>query len=155
MSKTHYVYFIEAGKFKNSPVKIGVTTDIESRILSLQTGNPHELKCKALIQCKSRKEAYKLESYLHSRLRRFRLVGEWFKSEYFNLKIVLNDYVSKDVKVKSNDEYTKCRLPILTIRGLQRDIKALKVEIKDLKTENDSLVDQLNNVDSRDSWLFE
>lgn len=154
MSKTHYVYFIEAGSFRKSPVKIGVTIDIDARIKNLQTGNPYPLKCKALIECKSRKEAYNLESYLHHRLKRFRLEGEWFKSEYFNLKKLLGEYVRERVKVKATDEYMKERLPMSSVGSLHRDVKKLKVEIENLKVENDNLTDQLNNTDNSDSWMF-
>jgi len=40
---------------------------------------------------------------LHSRLRKLRIRGEWFRPGYFNLKEILNSYSRKKLKVKAAD----------------------------------------------------
>lgn len=146
MERTHYVYFINAGSITKPPVKIGVTTDVDARITSLQTGNPHKLTCKALIECESRAEAYKLESYLHYKLRRFNLIGEWFKSEYFNLKDVLSEYFKFKSPTRSNDNYKGRELALSTFKSMHQELKELRNKNEELEAENDHLRDELENV---------
>jgi len=150
----YYVYFIEAGNRKNPPVKIGVTTNVENRIASLQTGNPYSLKCKALITCSSRGEAYGLESYLHYRLRKLRLNGEWFRSEYFKLKEILNDYgKKKDQKYRTKrlifENYNDLR-----IKRMKKKFSRLLEENQKLRDENDNLLDQLESKEDLNSWMY-
>ena len=128
--KDHFVYFVQAGNYKNSPVKIGVTHDIDKRILTLQTGNPYKLKCNALIHCESESEAYSLEGYLHKKLKSSRMCGEWFKSDYFNLKEILKSYSVENRGSESKSNYKDGVHETITIRKLMREVKELKSELK-------------------------
>jgi len=65
------VYFIQAGE--DGPIKIGHTSNVPSRLKSLQTG--HAAKLKVLGQCEGDK---KLEKSLHHKFAEHRLTGEWF-----------------------------------------------------------------------------
>ena len=65
-----YVYIIQSGKTKKSPVKIGMSDDPEKRIKQLQTGNPQVLRIIISIKCNSRKRAFELERTLHRMLSR-------------------------------------------------------------------------------------
>ncbi len=99
MSETSYgVYFIYCGEKQTSPVKIGVTTDIERRIVELQTGNPYKLICKALIPCDDKTQAYHLESFFHKQFKKNRMMGEWFKIYSFNMKELLNRFNGRQSK---------------------------------------------------------
>jgi hypothetical protein len=145
----YYVYFIEAGNHKKSPVKIGVTTNIERRIYSLQVGNPYKLKCKALIFCIDKADAFKLESYLHYRLKDHKINGEWFRSEYFKLSEILESYDIKSdqkhsIKKSFLQDYTSLKL-----RRMSRELNFLRSENEELKAENDSLIDQINSYELR------
>jgi hypothetical protein len=63
-------YFIRAGG-DGSPVKIGVSSNVGSRLASLQTACPHELEVLFILGGNHEKAFHK---YLH----RFRMKGEWF-----------------------------------------------------------------------------
>lgn len=80
------VYFIYCDERNNSPVKIGVTSDIENRISALQTGNPYQLFCKAFIPCVNKDQAYRLESFFHRQFKKNRMIGEWFRLHHFDMK---------------------------------------------------------------------
>lgn len=80
------VYLIQAGG-KKGAVKIGVAKDVHRRLSQLQTGNHLPLNLIAFIPCENRSEAEKLERWLHYKLRRFNIQGEWF-SKKVNLKYV-------------------------------------------------------------------
>lgn len=131
MPKEKYkVYFIRAGKNKQSPVKIGVTKDIELRLRHLQTGNPHRLKVVSLIECSSKEDAYKLELRLHKALRKQRLCGEWFRchAEGWNLNTILSSFESDNEtsinKVKYLDKDAQ-------IKSLKKEVKALEEQIEE------------------------
>lgn len=76
---SEYVYFIEASNNeRRSYVKIGVSNNIESRMRDLQCGNHLRLFLMAKIKAKDRVDVFKIESVLHSKLRRFNSAGEWY-----------------------------------------------------------------------------
>ncbi len=67
-----WLYFVGAGG--SSPVKIGITTNIDSRLSSIQNGNPFRLRYEAVIPGDR-----ELEEALHEALAPFRMQGEWFR----------------------------------------------------------------------------
>lgn len=71
------------GAYENNdyPVKVGVTSNLDSRLCQLNTGNPYLMEVKATIGALTKREALKLESRLHAALDEFRLTGEWFKPQ--------------------------------------------------------------------------
>lgn len=70
--KDTFVYFITEGRY----VKIGVSNSIESRIKSIQTGNPNVVSCVTKWKCKG--HPYKLEKKLHKYYESHMIRGEWF-----------------------------------------------------------------------------
>lgn len=66
---TSFVYFIEAGDC----VKIGKSTDVQSRITTLQTASQHTLKLVGLMAGGAREERR-----LHAAFSEYRTNGEWF-----------------------------------------------------------------------------
>jgi len=75
-----YVYFIRQGAGNGKgPIKIGMASNLERRLNTLQTGNPVELNFIACIPCDSREEARELERKLHDFFRGSKIRGEWFK----------------------------------------------------------------------------
>jgi len=72
--KGSYCYFI--GNRKRKVVKIGRTTNIYTRLKSIQTGYPYNLKILGYIETKRPK---KTEKKMHQYYRRYNLRGEWFK----------------------------------------------------------------------------
>lgn len=69
-----YVYVIQA--HAESPIKIGLATDVRHRMGELQTGNPYPLRL-LYVFCGS----FEAEQALHRRFAAFRMCGEWFSSE--------------------------------------------------------------------------
>lgn len=66
------VYIVSCGDL----IKIGVTNDIDKRVKTLQTGNPFPIVVEFVEQ---KRQAYKIESYLHRMFEQYRVQGEWFK----------------------------------------------------------------------------
>jgi hypothetical protein len=135
------VYFIQAGK-NGSPVKIGVTSDLDERMRTLQTANPYPLTCKAAIPCFDKAVAYKLESYLHRSLHKHRMQGEWFKNNFGNLKKLVAKYEAMKhesfpviaTDFKDNKERLVC--------DLQKENKKLRYENKKLNDEIEQMLDE-------------
>lgn len=90
MSAIYYVYLIKSDKH----TKIGVAKNPSARIKELQTGNQFELKMIATIPMQSQKEAYSLESFLHSYYSKHRSRGEWFLLNNIKIKKALDKYHS-------------------------------------------------------------
>ena len=80
MSKTtHYVYLIQSGDMKISPVKVGYSKNPEARLKQLQTGNPVELKLIMKLICDDENHARNLEKSLHEMLSTQNVYLEWYK----------------------------------------------------------------------------
>lgn len=67
----HCVYFIQG--VDGGPIKIGTSTDVESRLRTLQCASPVKLRVVGVVS-----GGVGLESQLHRRLALHRLHGEWF-----------------------------------------------------------------------------
>jgi hypothetical protein len=70
--RTAKVYLIRQGE--SGPIKIGTSTDVESRLASLQTANPEPLHLLRTFDGDER-----IERAIHGRFAHLRLRGEWFK----------------------------------------------------------------------------
>lgn len=57
-------------------IKIGIAKDVESRIASLQTGNPYELE---LLACFDFRDASFIEKALHQKCDENHVRGEWYR----------------------------------------------------------------------------
>lgn len=66
-----YVYLIKC----NDYIKIGISEDVQSRLLYLQTGNPFRLSLLESHECKN---AHSIEKKIHDELSSKRVLGEWF-----------------------------------------------------------------------------
>lgn len=71
LERQEFIYFIQEGT--SGFIKIGITTDIESRIKALQTGNPRKLRCIANFR-----GSHIYEQKLHIKFNSSRYNGEWF-----------------------------------------------------------------------------
>jgi hypothetical protein len=77
---TEYLYLIRC---REEAFKIGIASDVRSRIASLQTGNPYKLE---LAACYSFPSAEVVERALHMKFDGVRMVGEWFNLDTEQLK---------------------------------------------------------------------
>ena len=67
-----HLYVLRCG----DKLKIGITNDIESRLSSLQTGNPEQI---VLEYIEERLNPRKAEKWLHTQFAYCRIKGEWFQ----------------------------------------------------------------------------
>lgn len=74
-----YVYLI--GHSHLPFVKIGKTSNINKRLMELQTSSPYKLEVILLLKDKDKK----LENYLHKTFSEYRLRGEWFDDIVINI----------------------------------------------------------------------
>ncbi len=74
--KADHLYIISCGNDDNKIYKIGVTSNIENRIKSLQTGNPQLITLEWIDE---RLKPTLAEKYLHRVFQKYRQEGEWFK----------------------------------------------------------------------------
>ncbi len=81
---SYYVYFIQAENKPFSPIKIGVTNNLDKRLGALQTGNHDELNILGVQKFRSQDAMFDQERYLHRRFKKYNVHGEWFK---FNLPL--------------------------------------------------------------------
>ena len=88
--KKCFVYLIQSGNKKNSPVKIGMANNPHDRIKQLQTGNPVLLRLRLTVECSSREHAMKVEKLLHRELKNRNIINEWFSVSETNLLKTLN-----------------------------------------------------------------
>jgi hypothetical protein len=72
---TCYLYAI--GRLEG-PVKVGVSSSVNGRLSSIQTGCPFQIRLIHAVKCDSRAQAFSYESAFHSALADERLSGEWF-----------------------------------------------------------------------------
>jgi len=72
-----FVYFVRAGN--RGAIKIGVASNVERRLETLQTGNAFKLHVLATIPCDNRGHALTLEARFHKFFARQRIRGEWFQ----------------------------------------------------------------------------
>lgn len=77
-----WVYFIQEGE--NGHVKVGVSDDVDSRLLSLQTSNPRPLRLVAKLGCSSRRHAFDIEGVIHKKMYSYNVNGEWFANRILN-----------------------------------------------------------------------
>jgi hypothetical protein len=79
-NKIHYLYVIASieDNMPVAPCKIGITSNLPSRLSGLQTGSAKKLEIISAIPIPGRNLVKVLEAEMHSIFSDFRLVGEWF-----------------------------------------------------------------------------
>jgi len=75
-----YIYVLRKKANSNAPIKIGKAKDPVKRLKGLQTGNPEKLRIIHLVKCRSEMHSRSIEQELHSRLKKYKMTGEWYKS---------------------------------------------------------------------------
>lgn len=104
----YYLYAIGDGE----SVKLGVSTNVGSRLNTLQTGHPKQLKVLwKLFIGRERTPAYSAERKLHKYCKKYKLRGEWFKGgcmdvvAAFTLKekrVMANEQINHDIELLAN-----------------------------------------------------
>jgi len=91
-----YVYLIQSGKKKTDPVKVGFSKDPETRIKTLQTGNPVKLELIMKIKCNNEKHARTLEKALHEMLGTQNVYLEWFRLKKTHIMKMLTAFANNE-----------------------------------------------------------
>jgi hypothetical protein len=97
---TQYLYLIRSSG--EEVYKIGIASDVRSRIASLQTGNPYKLE---LADCYSFPSAEAVERVLHMKIEGVRMIGEWFRldsSQLHNFGVICGMLDGKHVDIDNH-----------------------------------------------------
>jgi hypothetical protein len=78
-----YLYLVQCQQF----YKIGIASDVQSRLAQLATGNPFELE---LLAAYGFENANPIEIALHQRFSNNRKKGEWFSLDNYDLDLLAN-----------------------------------------------------------------
>lgn len=89
-NKPGFVYLIQCHDF----VKVGMATDVKTRLLALQTGNPYELK---LLGSWAVSEMAKSEIRLQNHWKRYEIRGEWYRVPFGELAAAMNATSFEDI----------------------------------------------------------
>lgn len=81
------VYAINSGGY----IKIGVAGSLKKRVKTLQTGSPHLLEVVFSITTEEASLDYEIERELHTRLKEYRMEGEWFAVPFVDLQAAFMD----------------------------------------------------------------
>jgi len=85
---TTYLYFISTTR--KNVVKIGIANNPKKRLKTFQTANYEELIILRVIKVENRALAFKLETALHQKFKRYHIRGEWFKLTPTLMKFIEN-----------------------------------------------------------------
>lgn len=106
--KQYCVYFIKVKAGKNTPTKIGYTSDVGRRLLEIQTCNPNTVKLDCTIPCDSKERAQKLERFLHRQLyHRCHISGEWYNLHNVHLAPILHKFYGSHKQMFPDSEPLK------------------------------------------------
>lgn len=96
-----YIYFVRAGS--NGPIKIGVASNVDKRVETLQTGNHQKLTVITVIKCRDKSDAYHKESTFHKMFEHKRIRGEWFHGD---IRINLINQLSEVDRAGLENDFT-------------------------------------------------
>lgn len=108
-----YLYFIQAGD--NGPIKIGVSSRVETRLRSLQTAHYEKLTC--IKKTATKIDPYKIEKEIHRIFSRFRINGEWYSPDKY-----LTFFISSIRPLKATEQYKKRTFGIMTFSVFAKKI---------------------------------
>ncbi len=136
-----FVYIIQSGDRPKSPIKIGVSSNVDKRVAELQTGNPYPLKVLASITCRSKSDAYGLENFIHKKLRKHRMKGEWFKQGNIDFDNLFSHYHKTTGIIHELNPVSKMNCKDGEIKRLKGIIKGLRKENERLRNDIDEYLD--------------
>jgi len=133
-----FVYFIGYDDF----VKIGHTTNLEKRLVSLQCANPNKLELFLVIYYDSKRKAVKDERRLHTSYKKNRIRGEWFRGiDLTNEwpKIHALTYVAKkyEAHIETNDDGRICN-NVFPVAPHEIEIPKQEIPFSDAKSSRNS-----------------
>lgn len=106
----NYVYIIAHEKDGTlvGPVKIGISSDPQKRLASLQIGNPAPLRIFKMLRAFNKEISSFIERGFHYHQKKNRMAGEWFNiSPERALNLMMLDFVSFFFLLGHEEEKTK------------------------------------------------
>lgn len=106
LESNRVLYFIGAEEeedMSSRPVKIGIATDLQGRLTSIQVGHPKRLSVIASFPFATLED----ERRLHKQLKEKRLVGEWFELSNEDIDELHDEWGDNSIALelfKANDE---------------------------------------------------
>jgi hypothetical protein len=88
-----YVIAVECNEFLIGPSKVGISTSPESRLRSLQTGNPEPLAIAYWFPFEDDRDASTIEALFRDKHAHQSLVGEWFDIDPKDASLALCRYI--------------------------------------------------------------
>lgn len=147
------VYFIQCGNKPQHPVKIGYTSDIETRLNSLQVACPYQLQPLFSLPVESLEMAKKLERFLHRQLyHKHHVNGEWFRIDTVNIPKLLDKFNTShkfetDTQICTVDSYKH------NTRRLQKLVDKLTKENKQLSQKIVQLEQDIEDMLDRETFI--
>lgn len=125
------VYFISDG---NGNCKIGIASNIVSRLNNMQVGNAKKLSVLHIEYFDSISDAKDREKLLHSKLSQFRVSGEWYQEEIVKIYLSGAEIPKKKWKYEEFSDFNLCDLIELYISLLSsRDENDFSEKSKNIK----------------------
>ena len=125
------VYFISDG---NGNCKIGIASNIVSRLNNMQVGNAKKLSVLHIEYFDSISDAKDREKLLHSKLSQFRVSGEWYQEEIVKIYLSGAEIPKKKWKYEEFSDFNLCDLIELYIALLSsRDENDFSEKSKNIK----------------------
>ena len=112
------VYFISSRK-KNSPIKIGKSTNLKSRLSSISVGHPEKLNFMGIIVDQNDK----LEERLHEEFSEYRLQGEWFSRNEKIISYIEKNCISYEKACKIVDKMSGDKVETIFRENLNKYLK--------------------------------
>jgi hypothetical protein len=76
-----YVFAKKNGTDREAPVKVGISRDVNGRMVQVQTSCPFKIGLVYVFECPSKDVAREIERCFHDTQKKDRLHGEWFNIE--------------------------------------------------------------------------
>ncbi len=111
------LYFIQAG---NGPIKIGITDNLASRIISLQTGHYEKMEVLYSIETDNAKD---LEKFYHKHFKYQQIRGEWFRPDEYLLGFIEKLKTEYDFSEQWIEYWQTISEPICKIIGIAKEYK--------------------------------
>ena len=148
---TTFVYFMETDAY----LKVGISKNIKTRVLQVQTGCPIKIHKVSYLKVDSRKEALSIEKAIHNKLSDFNTFGEWFFDQNTKLeKRIISvlktfNYLKSDIK-----EFFDSAPEIDISKSLMTSIDNVIMSDEDFTKKLTKLSKYLTRIQANDSYKY-
>ncbi len=116
------VYFVQAG---DGPIKIGITDNLENRIISLQTSNHEKINVLYSIDGHPKEKARKIEKHYHQHFEYQHIRGEWYRPDKYLLDCIEKLKIGHDFSEDWVEHWNKIEEHIRAITFIAREYREI------------------------------